>query len=494
MYKGPRFILELKIDIKPYQKDILNKNYQKCNKLYNSGVKYAIKQINQLKRTKKYKKTIENLKKTKNKKKFYKNLKELEEEYNLTKSDIEKYMKIGNKKAFGKTIKAQVFQSLAKELYLSIKSSIYKNTKLRFRKYNSTNTLKSKSANGVILYNKEKNIFKYNKKIYKLKSIRPKDYYAYKAIKNKISYCQIIRKLINTKYVYYIQIIFRGLPPKKLQKGSGSMGIDQGISTIALCKNEFIDFIELAPKVKLYNKKIIKLQKNLERKLRINNTNGYNENKTIKKSFKFKKSNNYKKELLKLKNVYRKKSIYIKEEHNKLVNFIIQNTDTIIKETINFKALQKRSSSKTQKQTKKSIIKDKNDNIKEIFKFKKKKRFGKSLNNHAPGYLNDQLLKKGKEYEINIIEVNTFKYRASQYTHDKDEYIKIKLSDRVKIINGKKVQRDLYSAFLLNNYKDKETIDRNKCIKNFNNFLQMQSNLLKTIEDNTKNFGLKDFA
>ena len=129
MYRGPRYILELKINIEPYQKDILNKEYYKCNRLYNNGVRYAIRQINQLKRTKKYKSIIKDLKNTddKEKRKFlYNELKSLEEKYALTKTDIEKYMKVGNKKAFGKSIKAQIFQSLAKELYLSINSSIYK--------------------------------------------------------------------------------------------------------------------------------------------------------------------------------------------------------------------------------------------------------------------------------------------------------------------------------------------------------------------------------
>ena len=101
MYKGPSFILEFKINIEPYQKDILDKEYCKCNRLYNNAARYAIKQINQLKRTKKYKSIIENLKNTKDKKErklFYDELKKLEEEYKLTRPDIEKYMKIGNKK------------------------------------------------------------------------------------------------------------------------------------------------------------------------------------------------------------------------------------------------------------------------------------------------------------------------------------------------------------------------------------------------------------
>ena len=62
MYRGPRFILEFKINIEPYQKDILDKEYYKCNRLYNNAARYAIKQINQLKRTKKYKSIIKDKK------------------------------------------------------------------------------------------------------------------------------------------------------------------------------------------------------------------------------------------------------------------------------------------------------------------------------------------------------------------------------------------------------------------------------------------------
>ena len=350
----------------------------------------------------------------------------------------------------------------------------------------------SKTANCTILYSKDKNIFKYNKKIFRLKDIRNKDYYAYEAMEDKISNCKIVRKLIGNKYSYYLQIVFRGLPPKKLYKGEGTIGIDQGTSTIAYYKDNFIGFIELAPKIKMYNKEILRVQRSLERKLRINNPGNYKDG-TIKKGSKFKRSNNYKKELLKLKDLYRKRSIYVKQEHNKLVNFIVQNSDTIVKETLNFKALQKRTKKPAERSDKKSTVKDNKGNAKEIYKFKKKKRYGKSLNNHSPGYLDSQLLKKANEYDIKVIKVDMLKYRASQYMHDKDEYVKPKLSDRVKIIDGEKVQRDLYSAFLLSNYKDEETIDRDKCIKEFYNFTKQQKELIKTVKDNTGNFGLRSF-
>ena len=45
--------------------------------------------------------------------------------------------------------------------------------------------------------------------------------------------------------------------------------------------------------------------------------------------------------------------------------------------------------------------------------------------------------------------VNTGLFRASQYHHDTGEYVKAALSDRWKTVSGHRVQRDLYSAFLI---------------------------------------------
>ena len=232
----------------------------------------------------------------------------------------------------------------------------------------------------------------------------------------------------------------------------------------------------------------------MNRKLALNNPDCYNENGTIKKGAKFKRSKSYKKELFKLKDAYRRKTVYVQQEHNKLVKFILSNCDTIVKETLDFKALQKRVKGKAKKQDKQTKVIDKKGNERYIYKFKRKKRFGKSLNNHSPGYLDAQLLKKADERGVDVIKVNMKEYRASQYRHDIDEYIKPSLGDRFKMIDGYMVQRDLYSSFLLYNYKDEETIDRDKCIEEFGNFIKQQNSLINKVEDKTGNFGLRFFV
>ena len=116
--------------------------------------------------------------------------------------------------------------------------------------------------------------------------------------------------------------------------------------------------------------------------------------------------------------------------------------------------------------------------IKTYYKFKRKKGLGKSVNNHSPGYFMETLIKKIKQHGGIFETVDTFKYKASQYHHDIQEYIKPKLNERTKLIHNNLVQRDLYSAFLLMNSKSSELIDQYKCNKEFDNFLNHHNDVI----------------
>ena len=157
---------------------------------------------------------------------------------------------------------------------------------------------------------------------------------------------------------------------------------------------------------------------------------------------------------------------------------------------MNFKALSVKSKS-TERQDFFSII-----NGKPVYKYKKKKRFGKSINRYSPGYLQKQIEVKYKQYNGIVINVDLEKYRASQYNHKEDKYIKEDLNTRVKLIGNNKVQRDLYAAFLLKNIKDLQHIDNKKCKKEFKKFLEEQDKCIKQIRlsgDRRNCFGLSKF-
>lgn len=130
-------------------------------------------------------------------------------------------------------------------------------------------------------------------------------------------------------------------------------------------------------------------------------------------------------------------------------------------EKMNFAGLQKRA---------KNI--EKNDKG----KFKRKKRFGKSLANKAPSMLLTIINRKLGYYDENLIEINTFEAKASQFNHFNGTYTKKLLSQRWNDFNGIKIQRDMYSAFLIMNISnDLKSFDIDKCNERFENFYRLHN-------------------
>lgn len=74
-------------------------------------------------------------------------------------------------------------------------------------------------------------------------------------------------------------------------------------------------------------------------------------------------------------------------------------------------------------------------------------------------------------------------YRASQYDHTADDYIKKKLSQRMFCLqDGTKVQRDWYSSFLLYCIDlVTGTIDREKCKMKFESLLKKEQVMIGEI-------------
>lgn len=77
------------------------------------------------------------------------------------------------------------------------------------------------------------------------------------------------------------------------------------------------------------------------------------------------------------------------------------------------------------------------------------KMFGKSIGAFAPAKLMSVLKRKAENAGGQVIEINTWKAKLSQYDHVLDDYIKKSLRDRAFLVGGHYlVQRDLYSAYL----------------------------------------------
>ena len=302
--------------------------------------------------------------------------------------------------------------------------------------------------------------------------IKNNDKYAQSCFLDKLLYCRLLKRVINGKNKYYTQITFEGTPPKKHKVGGeNEIGIDIGTSTIAIVSDNKVELKILAENIEINEKEKIRLQRKLDRQRRANNPNKYNADGTIniENNEKWKKSKSYLKTQLKLANIQRKIADKRKQSHNILANNILE-IGTIVKvENMSFKGLQGRS--------KKIEMSGKTG------KFKKKKRFGKSLSNRAPALLIEIINRKLEYIGKNIIKIDTFKVKASQLNHSTNKYEKKSLSKRWVGILGNKIQRDLYSAFLIKNVKENlEEVNIEKAQKEFKNFVKLHNEEIERIK------------
>lgn len=316
-------------------------------------------------------------------------------------------------------------------------------------------------------------------------------WYQQEALKCGVKYCRIIRKWVSTKWKYYAQIVLEGYPPIKCDNNGvakhpvkqGRVGIDIGTQTIAFSGKDVCDLRVLAPAARAQAKSLVNeiaaTLRAMDRSRRATNPKYYNPDGTIKRLKRqhgqkqrreWKYSKRYYRLRAKLRNLYRKLADIRKMEHNILANELLAHGNEFVVEDMNYKALQKRS-----KETK---INPKTGRA------HTKKRFGKSLSRCAPATFISILSKKANRYGGTVIKVSTFETKASQFDHTDESYTKKKLSERMaRLRSGDIVQRDLYSAFLLEHI-DTESLQYNMETLNsaFPAFLEMHENTKQRLQ------------
>lgn len=464
------FAVQFRLKTEKYQEDILNKRFEIGRRMYNSMVNITQKRYKEMIRTKRYRNLISSL--TGNKKQdkdIWKQIDEVRKQYRLNEYAFHEDIK-EMQHHFKDNMDSFTAQKIATTLWKSYDKLFYGNgNKVYYKRYGALNSLEGKSNKTGIRFKDDSLVWN------ELKIPVDIDYdnhYEYQALQCPISYCRIVRKFIKHKYHYYVQIVFKGTPPIKINTetgeikhriGIGDVGLDIGTSSIAIASEHDVKILELADKVQNIENEKRRLLRKMDRSRRSMNPNNYEPDGTIKKQGNkkviWKKSNHYLKYQMQLKELYRKQTDIRKYQHECIANYILSLGYTFYVEQMNFSGLQKRAT-KTEK----------NENG----KFKKKKRFGKSLARRAPAMLLTIIDRKLNAYDLKLIKINTIKAKASQFNHFDETYKKKKLSQRWNDFNGIKVQRDLYSAFLImNTNKDLETFDIEKCNQRFNDFKQL---------------------
>ena len=272
---------------------------------------------------------------------------------------------------------------------------------------------------------------------------------------------QINRGIIMKQMNFKFKDIEFGVKIKD-RKGKGIVGCDIGTQTIAYTTETKAGLKNLAERgscIEVNERKERRIYRAMDRSRRAMNPDNYNEDGTIKKGRKtWTYSNRYKKLRTKHTELCRINATNRHLAINEDVNELRSLGDVFVTEPKNAKKLQKKAKTG-----------------------KRKKRFGRSIKNRCPGYFQSQAKRKFRIY----VEVPN-DYKASQYDHTSDEYIKKSLSQRMyKLQDGTMVQRDLYSSFLLYCIDlNTNKIDKNKCIHEFEKQYKNQNETIEYIQMN----------
>lgn len=472
----PSYIVTLRLKTEVFQEDILNKRFELSRKLYNACVNELYKRYRTLQQSKSYKKVIK-MKKGKAKNDAFS---ALYKQFGLFEYSIHAFLKPMTQK-FKQNIDAQSGQKIGTRAFLAFKKVMFGDAKkVYFKRYGEMESVEGKSNKAGIRFIDHSIVWK-GLSIPVI--VKKQDAYAHLALRDKVKYVRIKREFLKGKYAYYAQLVLEGIPPHaynsdglKQQVGVGRVGIDIGTSTIATCSEKKVLLTELAPRVVNYEAEIQRIQRKMDRSKRTQNPSKYNDDGTINRQNRERWV--YSKRYIQLRNTYRelhrKNRMVRKQDHETLSNELLAMGDLFFVETMSFKGLQKRS---------KKTEKNKHG------RFKKKKRFGRTLSNRAPAMLLNCLERKLKYNGLELNKVDTAKVKASQYNHFDDTYTKKTLSTRWNDFNGIRIQRDLYSAFLLMSIvKDDEfdKIDRDFCFKTFGSFRKMHDRVMQKLKTKTR--------
>ncbi len=488
--KSLNFVLELKLNTSDHDNCVLNHRFFLAFLMQNRLISYAKKQLKKLRQDKEYRQTIQeyfHLKNntdsvSKHRKNILSNdLSLIRLNYGLSEYQFHSWIKEQQHRYF-KNIDSLTAQKIATRVWVSVEKVLFSKGKtVHYKKLASLVSIEGKTnASGIRFV---KGQLHWNGLMIQ-PQIRKDDSYAMEALKHKVKYCRIKRKAMGESYHYYLELVLDGKPPCKHTHVDGRVGLDPGTSSVAVFSERGCLLAELAPERPDIEKQASKLQRKLNRSRRANNPDNYNADGTVKRGCrKWIKSKTYKQTQMRLKTLRRRNAATVKQSGEILANNILENHGSdIITEKMDYKALQARA-----KETK----------VNSKGRYISKKRFGKSLAKHSPSAFLKILEQKLSYDDKAVFYVDTWHFKASQYDHVVGDYIKHPLSSRSKMVGGHKVQRDLYSAFLLWAAKDETVVDRNLCFEYFPLFLSYQSACISKLKDNKhclSSFGLKDFA
>ena len=282
--------------------------------------------------------------------------------------------------------------------------------------------------------------------------------YAEQSLKGRVKYGRVLSRTIRGRRRWYVQAVMEGVPPKKHAAGPDrAVGLDEGVSTLGISSGPYVRLRELAPEAAPEERKIRRIQRAMDRSRRSTNPDEYEPDGTIRrKKHRWRRSKHYVRLQMELRETYRKLAAKRRQSHERLANEILSIGTDVRVEDMRIKALAKRASSSHRNRH---------------GRLTSKKRYGKTIAARAPAMLISILDRKLHYIGLAVSKLDTWHLKASQYDHTTGTYTKKTMSDRLVTVGSRTVQRDMYSAFLVEHAgSDGSSINRKQCIADFDTF------------------------
>ena len=197
-------------------------------------------------------------------------------------------------------------------------------------------------------------------------------------LESPVKYVRLLWRILNGKRRWYAQLVNEGSPYQKPQNyvSDGLIGLDLNISNIAYVGDNHAGLLPFAEKVPTFESQLSKLQRQMQRSQRVNNSDNFEPNFKARKGRKivvkkgkvkscksqWKKSSNYLKAANKKRELERRKAAYAKTQNRRVINEILRHGKHIKTENVSVKGWQK--------------------------------RYGKAISAKSPGFVQSELLRK----------------------------------------------------------------------------------------------------
>ena len=370
------------------------------------------------------------------------------ESYGLTESQTEKDATgLKNRcEDIKRSIGAHVCQKIASRVWIAVEKLLHgKSKRVRFKKKRDAYSIEGKNNDtGLRLLGAEDGTpyFLFRNKRYALKCDLTNAYHKH-ALDHRVKFVRLLKRHINCKDTYFVQVLFEGLPFRDVAKEErhkkrtlerfgqdyftkleeiddavrAVVCIDMGPRHIAISNCLVSWERNIALELKNHSDWLKKAQRLQDRSKRASNPKNYDAQGRPLRGKKWVFSKNYLKRQRQIQNYYRKKQEYRKSIHGFLVHEVLTHGNIIKLEKVSYKSFQR--------------------------------NFGKSVGDHGPASLIDKLTRRAIMAGGRTEKINTFQTKLSQTCLCGNQKKK-SLSQRVHNCElcGFVSPRDTVSAFL----------------------------------------------